>query len=282
MPFYQNVFDVEFKGTLILGENHALTFTALPTRNTSKLLQSTNYGPFNLSTNNILRLNYTQDNGKTWYHLDLNLGSSVKTTTVDIIETLNNNPIFNENFIAKANIDNKNGNVYLVIEAGKLAVLNRKGGFKMYVSNTGAEKHLKINKNAYVVELPSYFSRHTINAGALQSDGKPLFPDSLSTLILLDPNNSDDAEVITDAGLNPSTPKEDYELIRGRSRRLLFTKNTVDGSGRITETIQYNAGAQVGDFAKKTIYTFSGSNTLASNIFELPHVLTSGDLITPP
>jgi hypothetical protein len=76
--------------------------------------------------------------------------------------------------------------------------------------------------------------------------------------------------------------KEDWQLLRGRSSGLFtFQKLTVDGSDRITQIIEYPAGALAGDFARKINYTYNGSNTNPSKVTEIPYVLADGDLVTP-
>ena len=76
--------------------------------------------------------------------------------------------------------------------------------------------------------------------------------------------------------------KEDWELLRGRASGLFtFQKMTVDSSDRITQIIEYPAGAVAGDFARKIQYVYSGSNTNPIQVTEIPHVLQDGDLVTP-
>jgi hypothetical protein len=128
--------------------------------------------------------------------------------------------------------------------------------------------------------MPSYFSRHTIaNFIEHGPGGDNAYPDSLGLLIQL--TQPTDDWYITNAGLS-TVASADYQLLYGRSGLFTFTKNTVDGSNRITSKIEYPAGAVAGMFAKKIDYTYSGANTSPSQITEIPYVLTSGDLITPP
>jgi hypothetical protein len=56
---------------------------------------------------------------------------------------------------------------------------------------------------------------------------------------------------------------------------------TVDGSDRITQIIEYPAGAVEGDFARKINYTYTSANTNPSTITEIPYVLTDSDLVNP-
>ncbi len=73
----------------------------------------------------------------------------------------------------------------------------------------------------------------------------------------------------------------DWQLLRGRSGIFTFKKNTVDVSNRITQTIEYPAGALPGDFARKINYSYDGSNTQPTKVTEIPYTLTSSDLIVP-
>ena len=146
----------------------------------------------------------------------------------------------------------------------------------MYISNSSAETLMGFNKKAGVAELPLYFQRDTIL-------NRFNYPNNMCNLILLDPENQVDAAIITAAGFDPTSPKADWELLRGRASGIYtFKKQTVDDEGRIVEIIEYPAGALVGDLARKTIYTFTDTNTEPDEIFQIPHVLTSDDLITPP
>ncbi len=126
------------------------------------------------------------------------------------------------------------------------------------------------------MQLPSYMDRHSIA-------NRFNFPDSSGQLVLLVPgSNAIDSAYITAAGFNPSVPLADWELLSGRASGIfMFYKQTVDASSRITEIIEYGAGAVVGTFAKKTKYTYTGAKTAPDTIAEIPYVLTSGDLITP-
>lgn len=88
--------------------------------------------------------------------------------------------------------------------------------------------------------------------------------------------------VVTDYDLDYTAMKEDYELLSGRTGLFTFKKQTVDVSSRITQIIEYPAGAVAGDFAKKTNYTYTGAQTAPDNVTEIPYQLTASDLITPP
>jgi len=93
-------------------------------------------------------------------------------------------------------------------------------------------------------------------------------------------NNAVDKDGNT-LGYSASSVKDDWTLLDGRSGLFLFKKNTIDGSSRVTVSIQYPAGAGVGDLAKMIKNTYTGAATEPTNSTEFPYVLTSGDLITP-
>lgn len=90
-------------------------------------------------------------------------------------------------------------------------------------------------------------------------------------------------QIVTEAGINYTTYQFDWQLLTGRASGLFNFQNiTVDGSNRITQIIEYPAGSAAGAFARKINYTYSGSNTNPSQITEIPYVLQTGDIITPP
>jgi len=132
---------------------------------------------------------------------------------------------------------------------------------------------LKFNKYAGVAELPNYFQKHTI-------ENRNNYPDSIGTLIKLDEGDEVDQTIIEDAGFS-LTPKEDYELLKGRSGLFMFQNITVDGSDRITQVIEYPAGAVAGDFARKIRYSYTSANINPNKVTETPYVLEDADLVVP-
>jgi hypothetical protein len=93
--------------------------------------------------------------------------------------------------------------------------------------------------------------------------------------------NANEYQIVTDYGLDYSTMLGDWAHLRGRTSSYMFAKNTIDGSGRITTQIVWQAGAKAGQLAKKIVNTYSGANTTPSTAIELPYVLTASDLVTP-
>lgn len=88
-------------------------------------------------------------------------------------------------------------------------------------------------------------------------------------------------QIVTDYGLDYSIMLADWAHLRGRTSSYMFTKNTLDGSGRITNQIVWQAGAIAGQLSKKIVNTYSGGNTTPTTSIELPYVLTASDLLTP-
>ena len=266
MSFFQNVFDFEFRGTLFGADRRYQTTYKIPANvNRSDYIISSNSGVYNLTGNTDLTMNYAYDPDlRNYASLTINVsGSVVSATSVnEIISALNSNSVFSSYFRAY-NQENK-----VLIKASKPKVC-----FRAYVSNTSAETIIGFNKNAPVVELPSFFERYSV-------ENRFAYPDLGSNrLILLDPSDPTDAAVITAAGLNPASPKEDWELLKGTNDAFWFYKRTYS-AGQITSEIKYQAGSVAGDLAKKTNYEYSGSDLIG--ITEIPYILQSGDLITPP
>jgi hypothetical protein len=277
MGFYQNVFDSEFQGNLLLSDRqYTMTFKVksnLP--NSSQLFRAWNPGPFDVSTNKQLTIHYSYDFGRTYTSLVVDVSTSATSssaaTALEIITALNLNATFAALFLASTSDDGKQSQ-----NCVQIRTLRPRTNFRLYVANSGAEIALRFNKKAGVSELPDFFGRHTIA-------NMDTYPDGLGMLIALDTGNSVDQNIITEAGFDYSSPKADWQLLRGRSGLFNFKKQTIDAHNRITQIIEYPAGALVGDLAKLTAFTYTGiTNTFADETTEIPYVLTSGDLITPP
>lgn len=275
MAFFQNVFSNEYQGYLNTGNDrqYSLTFKIAANQNTSDFTYGFNPEPFDLSSDNILTINYAWDvDFKNWASIDINIAGSTpsQTTAFEVVSALNANATFASMFEARVSKNLTDNHVLIVAKQNRPKQIVR-----MYISNTSAEKIIKFNKKAPVGEILSYFDRDTIA-------NRFSFPNGLNHLIKLDPSNTTDADIITSAGFNPASPKEDWELLKGRASGIYtFKKQTVDDQDRITQIIEYPAGASVGDLARITIYTYTDTNTEPDEIFQIPYVLTSGDLITP-
>jgi hypothetical protein len=276
MPFYQNVFDNDFIGHLLLEDRqYVLDFKVPANKNKTIYAYAWAVPPYNTVGNTSLTINYSIDAGATWYAFSVNVGSGSAKTPADIAAALNADSNFTNLFTAQA-VQLKDQSYRLMFQANS----TQRERFKFYISNTGAETVLRFNQMAGVAELPNYFDRHTIaNFIAHGPGGDNTYPDSQGCLVKL--TTPTDNFYISAAGLDPTVTQADWQLLRGRSRAFMFHKNTIDGSNRITQTIEYPAGAKAGDLAKKITYTYSGTNTNPDQMGEVPYVLTSGDLITP-
>jgi hypothetical protein len=274
MSFFQNVFDFEFRPTLFGADRqYQMTWKMPANANRSDYMLSGNAEPFDLSTLPNFTINYAYDPAfKNYSSLTINVAGSTAsaTTAAEVVAILNGNANFASLFTAILYPSTR-----LPASPNKILIkgLRSKGDFRSYVSNTGAEQIIQFNKHAPIRELPSYFNRYTIsNLFAYPSLG----PDRV---LELNPGDTYEASLIDAAGFDSSNPKEDWQLLQGLNDAYWFYKKTYT-SGVITAEIKYPAGAVTGDLAKKTNYQYSGSDLIS--ITEIPYVLASGDLITPP
>lgn len=291
MAFYQNPFSREFQGFWVLGDRQmGLTFRCpVNTGRGDDLVRSYGTAPFDLSGNDdagndkgTLTLSFAINPSLNQFHelaIDVSdsAASGTAVTVKEIVDNLNNNTTFASYFTATA---------YPLVGGDKthFEIRTKRDSTKIrfFVRNIGAETVLKINKFAGVVEMPTYFSRHTIENVAN-------FDDCNSAIIELDTSDAVDQDVINNAvdskgvslGYDYTDEQEDWQLLKGRSGIFTFQKITVDGDDRIEEIIEYPAGAVAGDLARKIAYTYTGANTRPSQITEIPYVLESGDLVTP-
>lgn len=272
--FFQNLFEDEFRGNWVLSDRqYVLTFTVPANQNKSDYHLAWVAGPWNLTGNTELTVNWAHDTDLKMFHartIDISGATVSETTAHEVAAALNADEFFKDHFQAYVKD----------IEAGETVLIRAKSGrrrqtVRFYVSNGGAESVLRFNKKAGVAELPGYFTRHTIE--------RRFEKDSDGRLIALDETDAGDQAIITDAGFDYTAMKEDWELLTGRASGLfMFRKQTVDGSSRVTRVIEYGAGAKEGDFARRIDYTYTGAKTEPDQITEVPHTLTSGDLVTPP
>jgi len=275
MSFYQNPFDQEFEGFLqVIDKRAALTFIVPANINKSDAQLAWNIGPYDLSADTTLTLNYAHDNSpKNWASLAINVAGSTPaaTTALEVVNALNANATFAEMFLAEIRAMDGGETVFIRAKPGRV-----KKVIKLYISNSSAEKKLRFNKRAGVAELPDYFARHTIA-------NRFNFEDSVGMLVALDETDAVvDVPIIEDAGFVPGDMLEDWELLAGRSTSIFtFKKQTVNVNSQVTEIIEYGAGAKVGDLAIKTVMTYTGVQTAPDKICKIPYVLQSGDLVTP-
>jgi len=267
--FYQNVFENEFIGALLgTDRQYNIHFVVSPSVNTSKLMMAFNEPPYDLSSLSDIIFNYSLDAGKHYASFTVDVSATATSTSAvtvfEVVDALNTDATFAAWFTA----EEQSNRVIVRAVRDRTTPL----GWKMYISNSGAERVLRFNKRAGVAELPSYFARHTI-------ENANNFPDSAALLIELDETDGTDQAIITDAGFVPADVLEDWELIRGRIETFKFEKNTYT-SGLLIKQIIYPAGAKVGDLAIQIDLTYSGTDLIEKTA--IPHVIAMGDLITPP
>jgi len=275
MSFFQNVFNQEYQGYLQTGNDrqYSLTFKVKANQNNQDYQFAYNNEPYNLSSNNTLTINYAWDEEyRNWSSLSVNIAGAdpANTKSYEIAEILNTNEIFSGMYVASVATNSTKNHLIIKSKSQRAKQI-----IKMYISNSSAEIELKFNKKAGVAELPTFFTRDTIS-------NRFTFQNNLNHLILLDVSNPIDQAIITEAGFDYNSTQEDWELLRGRGVGIYtFKKQTIDANSRITQIIEYGAGAIEGDLARKTIMSYSGAKTQPDKICEIPHVITSGDLLIP-
>lgn len=274
MSFFQNVFDFEFRPSVLGADRQYQIGFKLPANtNRSDYMLSGNAEPFDFSSSDVLTINYAIDiNFVNYASINVNVAGTNPdaTSATQVANALNSNPAFSELFTAT--VYSSSNNAVLpkkVLIKGK----NNKSIFRAYISNTGAERYLQFNKNAPVRELPSLFSKYSI---ANRFANPTVGVDRIIELNTCDPY---DASLVRAAGFDPTAPKPDWELMQGVNNAFWFYNRTYLDSKIATE-IKYQAGAKVGDLAMKTFYSYSGSDLIG--VMETPYVLQAGDLVAPP
>lgn len=280
MPFFQNVFNFEFRGSLFGSDKQYQTTWNVP-GNTNRPDYMVNHqvAPYDLSApgNNVFTMFYAYDPSLLGYsqlNITITAANMSAVTAQEIVDSFNNNTIFSDMFQASL-FSSK----YYPFAPQKILIKYTKnaggGHFRAYVGNTGAETVLQYNRNAPIKELPTYFERWDMQE---RFQWPTLGPDRL---ILLDPGaNAYEAQLIQWQGMDPLAPLADWQLLRGSNDAYFFYNTVYNSSGQITEELKYYAGAIVGDAAKKTFYLYSGTTLCAK--LETPYTLQSGDLISPP
>lgn len=284
MSFFQNPFADEFRNNWLLGDrHHAPTFVIPGNAGRGKeIIYTWNKGPYNLSGTDsdgnqtkYLNVNYCLHNPKNWATIQVDLtaeaASSSAVSVSEVAASLLANTLFAERFKVEYDF-----NLKIVKISQKKPITE----FLFYVSNGQAEEVLRFNARAGVAEAPAFFGRHTIA-------NRFTYSDSEGKLILLDPSSNVNAAVIDNAadargtslGYDHSVVQTDAQLLRGKSGIFNYQKLTVDGSDRITQIIEYPAGALAGDMARKINYTYTSTNKNPTTIKEIPYTLQSGDLI---
>lgn len=288
MPFFQNPFWDEFQGSWPVGDRqHVPTYVIKGNAGRGKeIVYSWNRAPYNLSgndgdgnANRYLNIVYCLHNPKNWATLQIDLTAGAAVTSADVLAALNANTLFRERFTADLGNANDSGDYKTIRIRSKKPITE----FNFYIQNGQAESVIGFNARAGVAELPTHLSRHTIanRFNYADSEGKIIELDPVGSVVdaaLID--NAVDARGVS-LGYDSGTVQEDWQLLRGRAGIFNFQKITVDGSDRITQIIEYPAGAVAGDQSRKIAYVYTGANTNPSEITEVPYTLQSGDLVTP-
>lgn len=274
--FFQNPMGEEFRGSWPIDQQAIFTINA-NLNNIAEMI-SGNPEPYDFSVVNTFVINIAYDPDRLGYTpIAVNVAGAIpaQTTATEVVAALNANPLFADNFTASLvnylRGGTASGPPFKILIRCKKA----RQAARIYVTNAGAEEKLNFNYRAIVKELPSYFERFTIAE-------RFNYPTGPNLLVQLDPLNPVDAAVIIRAGLNPLAPLEDWQLLADRSNTHSFSKITTDGSGRITEIIEYFCGASAGDMGRKTQYTYTGASLTPDQITTIPYTLQSGDLVIPP
>lgn len=273
MPFFMNVYDFEFRGSLLSADRqYQQTFKIKANTNRSDYILSGNTEPYDFSSEDDLTISFCYDAEQVNYAnvtVDISGSTASATTAAEVVTALNADNLFSTFFTAsvfKTNIIGVTGNKVLIKSK------KPKSNFKAHVVNSSAEGFIQFNKFAPIQELPAYFERYDV---AKRFDFTDL---GSERVILLDTSNTIEAGYINAAGFNSSSPSADWQLLKGCNDQYMFTKK-VYTSGLISAEIKYPAGASEGDAAFKTTYQYTGSSLIG--ICEIPHIIASGDLISP-
>lgn len=166
MAYFQNPFPEDWHGNLPSDAKHSRDFYIPANRNKSDLMISWNVGPYDLSSDDTLTINYALDRGifKNWCAVSVTVSGSTAsaTTAQEVADALNNDTAFAQQFTAEAVLFR--GPVPQLTPTFYVAIrtIRPREAISAYISNTSAEKKLKFNKYAGVADLPTYFNRHTI------------------------------------------------------------------------------------------------------------------------
>lgn len=214
MSFFQNVFSQEF-----IGDRHLyLNFEVSSNKGRgSTIVSSFGVAPFNLSGNDaagnsksVLSIGFAIDSEyKLWTYINIDItsasASASNVSVAEIVSTLNSNIYFSERFEA---IDNK--------ESVQIRQKTDSTKMKFYIVNGRAETLLKFNNKAGIAEMHSDLEKHLISNR---------FNDNslgIAMLVKLDPANTDDKAIITNADskngvrspLDPNSPTADSALLK--------------------------------------------------------------------
>ena len=274
MAFFQNPFEFTFNGSLFgIGPQYTISYTIGANRNKSNYIAAYNAEPYDLSAGATLTFNIALDPDMLSFQpftMTLTGDNISAVTAFEVVSSLNSNTTFSEYFTARVtkftNSDTKNT---------VLILAKNRNFFRCYVSNTNAAFSLAVNKHAPVKELPDLFQQYSIqNIYSYLNLGS-------ERILYLNPNNSNDAKVITNAGFDPNNPTPDWKLLASASPLYTFTKTVyISETTNIDYKIIYHAGAIAGQMAKKIVYQYDENDNIVG-VCEIPYILTNDDLLDP-
>lgn len=286
MPFFMNPFNQEYKGMFPQVDHHAfskplITYTVPNNKNTNTAMIAWNTEPYDFSSLTDLTINFATnpDHGFSALTIDVAGSTPGATTALEVATALNANATFADRFNAVAqNVTQNNGSA--PTQSVLIKSTEEQTQIRTYMDNTGAEQLLGFNKNAGIAELPTYFSKDTIENYHL--------PNSAGQLIELDGTDTAIDRVIIRNFLDDQTWTnadllEDWQMLEGRGGRFVFQIATNNGDGQATDIITWSAGAVAGDMAVRTIQVWgAAADTVPDEKYEVPHVLTTSDVANVP
>lgn len=245
--FFQNVFSTEYSGSLTLGDRQYTTkFVCLPNNGRgNNYCHAFTKESYDLTGNDddgndrsVLTINYAFNFHPTAYSalnitVDAGAASASAVTAKEIVNNLNNNTTFAEYFLAEAinAVDGRDYPPYTVRIKTRSEHIHR-----FYISNKGAETRLKFNAKAGVSDMPTYFSRHTI-------ENRFTFSDSAALLIplnhLITGNTVANPTVITSPN-HGLTSGQEIVISNSNSSPTIDGTRTVTVTGTNTFTVAVN------------------------------------------
>lgn len=169
MPFFQNPFNKEFRGTWVLGDRqHSPDFVIYGhAGRQDEVVVCFNAPPYDLSGNDLngdshanLKFAISLWNDKNWGTISVDVATGAVSTSAvtaeEIVAKLIATAAFNDFFEARL--------VQFNDGSSRIAIRQRKSisEVRFYVINGQAEAVLGFNKRAGIAELPSYFKRHSV------------------------------------------------------------------------------------------------------------------------
>ncbi len=192
--FFQNPIGEEFRGSWPIDQQ--ANFIVPANLNNVGEMVSGNAEPYDFSVNNIFTINIAYDPNRVGYtSIPVNVAGAIPaaTTASEVVQLLNANPLFTDNFAASLVNATKgpvsNGPPFKVIIRCKKV----RQAVRIYVTNCGAESALQFNYKAQIRQFPVYFERFTI-------DNRFNYPLGPSLLVELDPTIPCEAQLIVNAG----------------------------------------------------------------------------------